>query len=263
MASIALLSDLGYNDTGVAKAKSILLQQLPGMPLIDVTHNLYPYYVQQAAYLLASSVKTFPADSFHVLLFDIYYGPESKLILADLAGKKILAPDNGVLPLAFPGEDISPRLCFSMNDTGNLADWMGAVAHVITQLQNTTAAEAGYAPFAITHAPGQFIPFTTVNAIEGHVIHIDNFGNVVLNITKNEFEQAAAGRKFSVNFIRENVTAISNNYNSVNAFEKLCRFNSSGYLEIAINRGNAAELFGLKMKRPGQLMYTTIKIDFE
>ena len=263
MGAIALLSDLGNNDTGVARAKGILLQQLPGMPLIDVTHNLYPYYIQQAAYQLASSVNALPADSFHVLLFDIYYDRESKLVLADLNGKKILAPDNGVLPLAFPGEDIPSWLCFSMNDTGNLADWVHAIAGVITQLQTKTAGEAGYTPCSITKAPGQFVPFTTANAIEGHVIHIDNFGNVVLNITKKEFEQASGGRKFSINFIRENVTAISNNYNSVNTFEKLCRFNSSGYLEIAINKGNAAELFGLKMKRPGQLMYTTIKIDFE
>ncbi|HEY9177666.1 MAG TPA: SAM-dependent chlorinase/fluorinase [Flavipsychrobacter sp.] len=263
MSVIALLSDLGYNDTGVAKTKGILLERLPHTQLIDVTHNITPYYLQQAAYLLASSVNGLAENSFHVLLFDMYYAPEVKMLLAEWEGRKILAPDNGVLPLAFHGKEVSTRLCYTMNDKGSRTAWVTAVADVIARLQNNGTDGAGYTPYEANTAAGQFLPFITANSIEGHVIHIDNFGNVVLNITKEQFEQAAAGRSFTVNFVRENVTSISSHYNSVNKYDKLCRFNSNGYLEISINRGNAAELFGLKLKRPEQLVYTTIKIDFE
>lgn len=261
MGVIALLSDLGSNDTGVAKTKSLLLEQLPHLRQVDVTHNITPYYLQQAAYLLASTVTDFPADSYHMVLFDLYYASELKMLLADWQGKKVLAPDNGVLPLAFHGIDMHTRLCFTMADTGGRNAWVNAAIDVIKQIESGT--ELSYPIIEATTAAGQFRPFVTANSIEGHVIHIDNFGNVVLNITKEEFEKTAAGRNFSVNFIRETVTSISNHYNSVNRFEKLCRFNSAGYLEIAINRGSAAELFGLKLKRPEQLVYTTIKIEFE
>ncbi len=261
MGVIALLSDLGYNDTGVAKTKSMLLEQLPDMHLIDVTHNITPYYIQQAAYLLASSVKDFPADSFHLLLYDMYYAPELKMLLAEWEGRKILAPDNGVLPLAFPGYEMAARLCFSMTDRGSRNAWVLAAADVIKRLQSGD--ETGYTTYEPTNPAGQFQPFITPNSIEGHVIHIDNFGNVVLNITRQLFDETSAGRNFSVSFIRETVTSISNHYNSVNPHDKLCRFNSAGYLEISINKGSAADLFGLKLKRPEQLVYTTIKIEFE
>lgn len=233
------------------------------MQLIDVTHNITPYYMQQAAYLLASSVNGLPENSFHMLLFDMYYGPEVKMLLAEWDGKKILAPDNGVLPLAFPGKDMSTWLCYTMDDKGSRAAWVTAAADVIAHLKNAGNSKTDYVPYEPANAAGQFQPFITANSIEGHVIHIDNFGNVVLNITKEQFEQAGAARNFTVNFVRENVTTISNHYNSVNRYDKLCRFNSAGYMEISINRGNAAELFGLKLKRPEQLVYTTIKIEFE
>lgn len=263
MGFIALLSDLGHNDTGVAKTKSILLQQLPAMQIIDVTHNIYPYYLQQAAYLLGSSVKDFPQGSFHIVLFDIYYDAQPKMVLAEIGESYILAPDNGVLPLAFPQKEMTTRLCYSMNDAGGLRAWVKAAADAIEILQSTPIENTGFGPCEMQNAAGQFRPFITPGYMEGHVIHIDHFGNVVLNITKDEFEATAAGRAFSVSFIREEVRTISNHYNSVNRFEKLCRFNSAGYMEIAINRGNAAELFALKIKRPEQLMYTTIKINFE
>jgi len=263
MGVIALLSDMGSNDTGVAKTKSTLLAKLPHMQLVDVTHSITPYFIQQAAYLLSSSVRDFPAGSYHVLLYDLHYGPKLNMLLADWNGRKILAPDNGVLPLAFPGDDISTRQCFSMDDTGNRADWMQATADIIYRLENNPAEGTNYPIYEATNAAGQFQSFITPNSIEGHVIHIDNFGNVVLNITREEFESAGAGRKFNVHFVRENVSSISNHYNSVNRGEKLCRFNSGGYMEIAINGGNAAELFGLKLKRPQQLVYSSIKIEFE
>ncbi|MBW7914008.1 MAG: SAM-dependent chlorinase/fluorinase, partial [Taibaiella sp.] len=119
---------MGSNDTGVAKTKSTLLAMVPHMQLVDVTHNITPYFVQQAAYLLSSSVRDFPGDSYHVLLYDLHYAPQANMLLADWRGRKILTPDNGVLPLAFPGNDITTRQCFSMNDTGNRAAWVQAAA---------------------------------------------------------------------------------------------------------------------------------------
>ena len=112
------------------------------------------------------------------------------------------------------------------------------------------------------------------NWIEGQIIFIDNFENVIINITKDEFEEQRRGRSFKIVFKRDEIIdKISETYADVTESEKLALFNSAGYLEVAINKGNAAGLFGLqgyleKMSGQGQymqarLLYQTVKIYFE
>ncbi len=90
-------------------------------------------------------------------------------------------------------------------------------------------------------------PLLDQNWIEGQIIFIDNFENVIVNITREQFEEQRKGRSFRIVFKRDEVIDhISETYADVNEGEKLALFNSAGYLEIAINKGNAAGLFGLK-----------------
>jgi len=112
------------------------------------------------------------------------------------------------------------------------------------------------------------------NWIEGQIIFIDNFENVIINITKEEFEEQRRGRSFKIVFKRDEIIdKISDTYADVSESEKLALFNSGGYLEIAINKGNAAGLFGLQgyteslntqsQYLQNRLLYQTIKIYFE
>jgi S-adenosylmethionine hydrolase len=112
------------------------------------------------------------------------------------------------------------------------------------------------------------------NWIEGQIIFIDNFENVIINITKDEFEEQRRGRSFKIVFKRDEIIdKISDTYADVTESEKLALFNSAGYLEIAINKGNAAGLFGLQgytenlntqsQYLQNRLLYQTIKIYFE
>lgn len=110
--------------------------------------------------------------------------------------------------------------------------------------------------------------------IDGQIIFIDNFENVIVNITRHEFEELRKGRSFKINFKRDEVIDhISESYADVAEGEKLALFNSAGYLEIAINKGNAAGLLGLKgfsekntqsrQILQNQLFYQTVRINFE
>ena len=109
------------------------------------------------------------------------------------------------------------------------------------------------------------------NWIEGQIIFIDHFENVVVNITREAFEVQRKGRKFSIAFKRDEVIdKISDTYTDVPEGEKLALFNSAGYLEIAINKGNAAGLLGLQGFSERQsshiqnrLFYQTIRVYFE
>ncbi len=110
--------------------------------------------------------------------------------------------------------------------------------------------------------------------IEGQIIFIDNFENVIINITKEEFEEQRRGRSFKIVFKRDEVIdKISETYADVHESEKLALFNSASYLEIAINKGNAAGLFGLEgyteklntqtQYMQNRLLYQTVKIYFD
>jgi S-adenosylmethionine hydrolase len=117
-------------------------------------------------------------------------------------------------------------------------------------------------------------PMFSDDWIEGQIIFIDNFENVIVNITRAQFEQQRKGRHFKIVFKRDEVIeSISESYADVAEGEKLALFNSAGYLEIAINKGNAAGLFGLKgfSERTkqvssiiqNQLFYQTVRVYFE
>ncbi len=102
-------------------------------------------------------------------------------------------------------------------------------------------------------------PLLDNNWIEGQIIFIDNFENVIVNITQEQFEEQRKGRKFRIVFKRDEVIdRISESYADVPEGEKLALFNSAGYLEIAINKGNAAGLFGLKgfSEKNGRFRYS-------
>lgn len=264
MSCITILSDLGLQDASVASVKGILMQHNGSKPIIDISNNVEPFHTQQAAYLLSAAYKHFVKGSFHLALFDIFHQKRPTLMLAEVQGHYFFAPDNGILPLAF-GEHVDRVWsCYELGEEEKLVDWVHKIGELINQLETSSPADIGLQEAELKVELKGFKPRIDSNTIEGQVIHIDRFENVVVNITKADFEHTGAGRPFSIQFVKgESINTIISHYNSVREGEKLCRFNSAGYLEIAINRGNAAGLFGLAMKNEKQLIYKTIKIHFE
>lgn len=264
MSCITLLSDFGLQDASVAAAKGVLMQHASGLQIVDISHLVEQYHLQQAAFLLLASYRKFPAGTCHVLLFDVFYDSNSRLMVCQKDGHYFLAPDNGLLSLAF-GSSIKQVWCgYEMTDQDTFRDWLEHAGEIINHIKTGGIKSAGLEPSALQVAPLHWQPKIFDNTVECHVIHIDRFGNVVLNITKDQFQEIGQDRPFRVLFMRdEEITKISTHYYNVSKGEKLCRFNSTGYLEIAINRGNAASLLGLRLYREMDLMYKTIKIYFE
>ena len=105
MSCITLLSDLGVQDASLASAKGILMQHLPNTPIIDISNTIEPFHTQQAAYLLVAAYGHFNPNTVHIILFDIFASKTPRLVLTKRQDQYILAPDNGILPLAF-GEEL-------------------------------------------------------------------------------------------------------------------------------------------------------------
>lgn len=264
MGMLTLLSDFGLQDASVASAKGILMQHVSNTPIIDISHLVVPFHLQQAAYLTVASYRNFPAGTCHILLFDVFSAKVPCLVLAERNGHYFLAPDNGLLSLAFGKDNIRVWKCFELEAPGVFKDWLNEVGRIAALLQSKTVEEIGLPECELKNAPLHCQPLVEANSVECQVIHIDRFENVVINITREQFESVGNGRPFRIQFMRdEEITELSTYYHNVKPGDKLCRFNSTGYLEIAINRGNAASLFGLQLHSEQKLFYNTIKIFFE
>lgn len=258
---ITLLSDFGYQDNYIAVTKGILLQQLPGATLIDLSHNVEPFHLLECSYLLKSSYSNFPDHTVHISLFDILHGNPAKIILAQKDNQFIISADNGLLPLTF-GDALDVVCVYPVEATG-YTQWMQLAAVLIKELSQSAFDLKRYE----LHEPFKSgTPFTAVqseNAIECQVIHIDHYGNVIVNITKEQFEVARQGRNFQIHVVREVLNKISNDYADVTEPGKaVCLFNSNGFLEIAVNLGSASKLLGLKLHKDKTIYYQHVKIEF-
>jgi S-adenosyl-L-methionine hydrolase (adenosine-forming) len=263
MPPITLLSDFGPQDASVAVAKGTLLQHVPGAQLIDISHLVETFNIQQAAYLLLSAYPNFPEGTCHVLLFDVFSEARPRLLLCEHEGQYLLAPDNGVLSLAFGNTLQDVWQCYQLDADGLFGDWLREIGKVVGQLQTHTPKDLQLTSCSLKVAPKHWQPIINGDTVECHVVHIDRYENVVINLTRKQFDAIGKGRPFRIQFMRdEELTQLSTHFYNVAEGQKLCRFNATGFLEICINRGKAASLFGFKLHREKHFIYNTIKVYF-
>ncbi len=245
MVYITLLSDFGLLDASVAITRGILLQYLPDATIVDITHEVAPFNKRQGAYLLGATYQKFPVGTFHICLIDIFSGKNPALIVSSYNGHFFLCADNGLLPLAMQDNELNASLGLQLEKKHSFHDWLHAAGKIIKVTSANTTETLQLPAFQPTTLPGKNI--VSSELIECEVIHIDAYGNAVVNFTREMQQQLSTnGRQFSMKFIQyEEIREISQNYSDVREGYKICRFNSNGYLEIGINQGNAAELLGL------------------
>lgn len=274
MPLLTLTSDIGHQDYLVAAVKAQLLQINPDFTIIDVSHSILPFNYPQAAYICRSAFKNFPDYSYHIILVNLFEKKPEQLLLAFHNNQYFLCADNGLLNMIIEG---TPEMIIGVplekGANKNTIFCVTAMANVINQLvQGESIKNIGNADVQYTEK-NHLRPLLDNNWIEGQIIFIDNFENVIVNITREQFEEQRKGRSFRIVFKRdEMIDRISDTYADVPQGEKLALFNSAGYLEIAINKGNAAGLFGLKGfsdKKSGpdttqsKLFYQTVRVYFE
>jgi S-adenosyl-L-methionine hydrolase (adenosine-forming) len=266
---LTLTSDIGSPDYLVGAVKAQLLQLNPEFQIIDISHNIPPFNYPQAAYVCQSAIKNFPAFTYHLILVNLFEKKPEQLLLAFHNNQYLLCADNGLLTMIL---EETPEIMIgiplekeAIKNTIFLTSVMGKVVNKLVNgdsIQSIGISDVKYLE------KRHLRPILDNNAIEGQIIFIDSFENVIVNITQAQFEEQRKGRSFRIVFKRdEMIDKISESYADVTEGEKLALFNSAGYLEIAINKGNAAGLFGLKgfseKMRQGQLSYQTIKVYFE
>jgi S-adenosylmethionine hydrolase len=275
MALITLTSDIGRQDFLTGAVKGQLLQINSQFTIVDISHELSPFNYPQAAYVCRNAIKNFPRKTLHIVLVNLFDKNADHLLFIEHKGQYIGCADNGLITMILeetPEKIVSLSLNPSaQKNTLNCAETFAKAYQKI--LDGTPMEECGDPNISI-EVKNPLRPLLGEKFIEGQIIFIDNFENVIINITKEEFEEQRRGRSFKIVFKRDEIIEkISETYADVHESEKLALFNSANYLEIAINKGNAAGLFGLEgytekvsmqtQYMQNRLLYQTVKIYFD
>lgn len=248
MPVITLTTDFGSESFYVAAIKGNLLQHIPDARIVDISNNVTPFDIGEAAFLLRNSYPFFPKGSIHLIGIDIDLNLYGQYLVVEKDGHFFIGADNGIFSLIF---DETPeqvyRITRFFDHKSDIFSGKNVFVKVAAQLLQTGDLTLIGEPSQIKNRKEQFHPLTDADAIRGHVVFVDHFKNVITNISEPLFEKIARGRRFRIRFRRtEELDRISNDYSDVEPGERLCIFGESGFLEIAINRGEAAPLLGLR-----------------
>ncbi|MGZ3839545.1 MAG: SAM hydrolase/SAM-dependent halogenase family protein [Flavisolibacter sp.] len=276
MPLVTLTSDIGEQDYLVGAVKGRLLRINPEFQIIDITHKLSPFNYPQAAYVCRNAIKNFPEFTYHIVLVNLFESKPEQLLFAFHKDQYLICADNGLLGMILEERpEMVMGVPLERTAIKNTLYCIDVAAKAITQLMNGEPLARIGLPDADYLEKHPLRPTSGEDWIEGQIIFIDHFENVIVNITQDQFEQQRKGRRFKIVFKRDEVIErISGSYADVPQGEKLVLFNSAGYMEIAINKGNAAGLFGLKGYNEGnnqqvssmvqnRLFYQTVKVFFE
>ena len=280
MAIITLTTDFGEKDHFVGAVKGAIYTEMADAKIVDISHYVSPFHLHEAAYIIQNAYKSFPLGTIHVIGVDSELNPENKHIAVYMDGHYFVCADNGIISMLtseirpekmveinihdriisnFPVLDVFVKVAGHIARGGTL----DVIGKNITEIKELT----GIRP-VISNKDSQII---------GNVIYIDNYGNVISNITKKLFEEVGRGRDFIITARTAKFSQIHTYYSDAINFsqpkekreedgKKLALWNSSQYLELAIYKSNptsvggASSLFGLEFRDTITINFTEFKL---
>jgi hypothetical protein len=265
--TVCLLTDYGLKDAYVPAMKGAMLAVNPRLHLVDLTHEIEPYNVPQAAYLLRNAAREFPPGSVFVCVVDPGVGTKRRPILLQTeGGKYFIGPDNGLFSLVIRNEgfanawEITNSKYFrpgDVSETFHGRDIFGPVAaHLVSGTppdeigQKIKKSDLKFLDTALPTASGPNIVAT--------VLHVDRFGNVITNVPRGFSEIFdPAGEPLLRLYVGEGKQRREFAAPLVKTFADLKKgrmgtlFGSEGLLEIIVNQGSANEQLKI---RPGDVI---------
>jgi S-adenosylmethionine hydrolase len=265
---ITLITDFGTKDHYVGSVKGALYSELNDLRIVDISHSISPFNIIEAAYTIENSYKNFPIGSIHIIGVDSEKTPEQNHLVIKLDGHYFICADNGILsllttkikpekiininvhnefPSTFSVLDIFVKIAAHIYRGGSI-DLVGSKIEKLKELYNINP-----------------ILNEKTNEIIGNVIYVDNYENVVTNITKKIFQDFGKSRNFEINARNYKFKQIVKSYSEAIRFDinkesrkeigkKIALFNKSDYLELSIYKSNplssggASSLFGLNYR---------------
>ena len=276
MTIVTLTTDFGHKDFSISVIKAALLQQIPDLKIVDISHEISPYNASETAYILKNAFRAFPKGSIHIIGVESEWTPENIHLVMEFEEHYFIGADNGILSMikedfiatkiveinihetvitSFPVLDIFINVAAHISRKGSL-EVIGKPLKKIKELTNINP-----------------VINPEKNQILGSVIYIDNYGNLVSNIKKDLFYEIGKSRIFTIYARSVKFKKIYKSYSEAIDFslpkgkreedgKKLAIFNASDHLELAVYKSNpltiggAGSLFGLDYRDP-----ITVKFD--
>jgi hypothetical protein len=245
--TIGLITDFGEDDYFVGSLKGVIKKINPQADVIDICHGVPSYFIQGGAYVLEKTYNLFPAGTIFLVVVDPGVGTKRKLLLVTAAGFSFIAPDNGILtPIFNLGKDIAIReidkekyFLISGSSTFEARDRMAPVAAHLSK--GVVASDIGSETSEFIVNPDYYPQQVQPDRIEGRIIHMDKFGNMISNVQgKWLFEKLLAHgcQHFKLQINNQEINEYRQNYASSSGLPFLL-IGSHGNLEIAMNRRHA------------------------
>ncbi len=246
---ITLLSDYGNASHYAASIKGSLYKSIRDLQVVDISHNIHAFDILQAAFVLKNTYQNFPAGTIHFICVDVNFHLYQQIILVEHKGHYFLAADNGIINLMFDETPVSvwvikQELVLQAGSFIENGLFVQIAAHITGKKPLDVIAQKG----AIhNNSHSQAIEISD-NMIRAKVVFIDGFNNAFVNVSKPVFEHVRKGRKFKIYYHgKEYIDKIVSNYSEAKGGEDLALFNHNDYLEIAMNRGQASQLLGIRI----------------
>ena len=268
MSIVTLTTDFGNKDYSVAAVKGAILSTFKNPKIIDISHQIEPYNVTQAAYVLKNAYKNFPQGSIHIVGVESERTPENGHIAMYFDGHYFIGADNGIFTMikgeikadkiviinihnqnaiTFPALDTFIKVAAHLSRNGSL-EVIGKATNEIRELVELKP---------VVNAKG--------DQIVGSVIYVDNYGNVITNITRKLFNEVGKSRKYTIFARNVKFKKVYETYSDAIDFtipkekreedgKKIALFNDAEHLELAIYKsnplsvGSAYNLFGLEYR---------------
>lgn len=246
MPIITLTTDWNTNDYYVGTIKGRILGQCPDVQIVDISHRVASFNINQAAFILRNSYASFPAGTVHIVGVNTEGGKDRPFLVAHYDKHYFIGTDNGIFGLLFSNE---PEVVISIKTTGEITPFSCHTVFAETACKLAKGEKPASLGKKVTEWKKR-VPIRAAieeSVINGSVIYIDSFRNAITNISKDLFDRIGKNRRFEI-FVQSNhykITRINRFYHETSPGEILALFNSVGLLEIAISNGNAADLLNL------------------
>lgn len=247
---LTLTTDFGLNDHYVGAMKAVILGISPDVRLVDISHEIPPQDIMAAAWVMRNAAMYFPPKTVHLVVVDPGVGTDRDPVIIEMEDQFFVGPDNGIFSL------IADAFEYSATKLTNPEYWE-------KRTSGTFHGRDIFAPVAAHLTKGipvsnfgekiteivtyrWAIPIADKDGIQGWIVHIDRFGNLISNIPKSMLVSILGNRNFKIYVGNTILDEILPTFGAVHDGEPVAYIGSSDVLEIAINKGNAEEMLGVQ-----------------
>ena len=254
---ITLTTDFGQADHFAGTVKGVILSIAPRARIVDITHEIAPFEVNEGAFVIAQAWRYFPKGAIHVVVVDPGVGSARRPILAEAAGHYFIAPDNGVLSMIYDTARHEVRVISNpklmrkeVSRTFHGRDvFAPAAAHLARGVP-----PARFGKTIRDYVRSFLIKPTRLSRTVwgGTILKVDRFGNLITNLHIDEFQDVKT-RPVELRVGLVQVRRLALNYAETALGEVFAIVGSSGYLEVAANQASAAKVLGCGAGAPLEL----------